>query len=100
MDYLNARDIQGIKLQLLHVLKGTDLAYDYLAGKFKVLERTEYIDLVADCLETSGSIHCDPPGYRRCAERSADRPSMGQQEKGSAESAPPPFERASEFSCI
>ena len=55
MDYLNARDIQGIKLQLLHVLKGTDLAYDYLAGKFKVLERTEYIDLVADCLE-----HLDP----------------------------------------
>ena len=55
MDYLNARDIQGIKLQLLHVLKGTDLAYDYLAGKFKVLERAEYIDLVADCLE-----HLDP----------------------------------------
>ena len=55
MDYLNTRDIQGIKLQLLHVLKGTDLAYDYLAGKFKVLERAEYIDLVADCLE-----HLDP----------------------------------------
>ena len=53
--YLNTQDIQGIKLQLLHVLKGTDLAYDYLAGKFKVLERTEYIDLVADCLE-----HLDP----------------------------------------
>ena len=50
MDYLNARDIQGIKLQLLHVLKGTDLAYDYLAGKFKVLEREEYIDLVIDCI--------------------------------------------------
>ncbi len=52
---LSACDIQGIKLQLLHVLKGTDLAYDYLAGKFKVLERAEYIDLVADCLE-----HLDP----------------------------------------
>ena len=55
MDYLSAQDIRGIKLQLLHVLKGTDLAYDYLAGKFKVLEREEYIDLVADCLE-----HLDP----------------------------------------
>ena len=28
MDYLNGRDIQGIKLQLLHVLRGTDLAAD------------------------------------------------------------------------
>ena len=55
MDYLSACDIQGIKLQLLHVLKGTDLAYDYLAGKFKVLERDQYIDLVIDCLE-----HLDP----------------------------------------
>ena len=57
MDYLSAQDIRGIKLQLLHVLKGTDLAYDYLAGKFKVLEREEYIDLVADCLEHSIVIH-------------------------------------------
>ena len=24
--YLNTQDIQGIKLQLLHILKGTDLA--------------------------------------------------------------------------
>lgn len=51
MDYLSARDIQGIKLQLLHVLEGTDLAEDYKAGSFRVLEREEYIDLVADCLE-------------------------------------------------
>ena len=36
MKYLNGKDIQGIKLQLLHVLKGTDLADDYLAGKFHV----------------------------------------------------------------
>ena len=51
MRYLNKKDIQGIKLQLLHVLKGTDLAYDYLAGKFSVYERDEYLDLVIDCLE-------------------------------------------------
>ena len=37
MDYLSKQDIQGIKLQLLHVLTGTDLAADYLAGKFRVL---------------------------------------------------------------
>ena len=49
--YLNATDIQGIKLQLLHVLSGTDLAADYQVGKFEVLGRDAYIDLVIDCLE-------------------------------------------------
>lgn len=51
ISYLNHIDIQGIKLQLLHVLKGTDLAEDYLAGKFRVYTMEEYIDLVIDCLE-------------------------------------------------
>ena len=51
MKYLNACQIQGIKLQLLHVLSGTDLAADYQAGKFSVLDREEYIDLVIRCLE-------------------------------------------------
>ena len=55
MEYLNHKDIQGIKLQLLHVLKGTDLAEDYLAGKFHVYEREEYLDLLIRCLE-----HLDP----------------------------------------
>lgn len=55
MKYLNARDIQGIKLQLLHVLKGTDLAEDYQAGKFQVYEREEYLQLLIECLE-----HLDP----------------------------------------
>ena len=55
MHYLNGKDIQGIKLQLLHVLKGTDLAEDYLAGKFHVYEREEYLNLLIECLE-----HLDP----------------------------------------
>lgn len=55
MKYLNGQDIQGIKLQLLHVLKGTDLAYDYLAGKLRVYEREEYLDLVIRCLENLDS---------------------------------------------
>ena len=55
MKYLNTCQIQGIKLQLLHVLSGTDLAADYQAGKFSVLDREEYIDLVIRCLE-----HLDP----------------------------------------
>lgn len=52
MEYLNGKDIQGIKLQLLHVLKGTDLAYDYLAGKFQVYKREEYLEILIDCLES------------------------------------------------
>ena len=42
---------RGIKLQLLHVLEGTDLAEDYKAGKFKTLEMDEYIDILTDCLK-------------------------------------------------
>ncbi|MBO5725460.1 MAG: TIGR01212 family radical SAM protein, partial [Clostridia bacterium] len=41
----------GIKLQLLHVLENTDLYDDFVAGKFKVLDREEYIDLVVSCLK-------------------------------------------------
>ena len=40
----------GIKLQLLHVLKNTDLAEDYAAGKFRTMELEEYCDLITDCL--------------------------------------------------
>lgn len=41
----------GIKLQLLHVLKDTDLLKDYESGKFAVLTLEEYIDLLCDCIE-------------------------------------------------
>ena len=41
----------GIKLQLLHVLRGTDLCADYEAGEFEVLSQDEYIELVIRCLE-------------------------------------------------
>lgn len=51
VQYLNACDIQGIKLQLLHILKGTDLGKLFLQGKVSVLEEEEYVDLIIDCLE-------------------------------------------------
>ncbi|MBR5945140.1 MAG: TIGR01212 family radical SAM protein [Lachnospiraceae bacterium] len=41
----------GIKLQLLHVLEGTDLAKDYRDGKFEALSMEEYIDILIDCLK-------------------------------------------------
>ena len=40
----------GIKLQLLHVLEGTDLAADYREGKFRCMEMEEYFDLLFECL--------------------------------------------------
>ncbi len=42
---------KGIKLQLLHVLKGTDLSEDYKEGKFKVLELEEYAELIKACVD-------------------------------------------------
>ena len=41
----------GIKLQLLHILKGTDLAKEYEAGKVQVLTEDEYIDILKDCVK-------------------------------------------------
>ena len=40
----------GIKFQLLHVLQGTDLAKDYLAGKFRCLELEEYATILKECI--------------------------------------------------
>lgn len=48
--YVSDCGSQGIKLQLLHVLKGTDLASDYEKGLFRTLLFDEYIDLLADCV--------------------------------------------------
>lgn len=48
--YLANQDIQGIKLQLLHVLKGTDLAFVYAQHPFPVMTMEEYLDLVIDCV--------------------------------------------------
>lgn len=41
----------GIKLQLLHVLKDTDLLNDYNRGLFKTLSMDEYIDILCDSIE-------------------------------------------------
>lgn len=50
ISYINSSHIQGVKLQLLHVLKGTDLARDYGNGKFSVLSQEEYLDLLIECI--------------------------------------------------
>lgn len=49
--YLNTCDIQGIKLQLLHILKHTDLATYYTETGFPVMTQEAYITLLIDCME-------------------------------------------------
>ena len=49
--YLPGKRVDGIKLQLLHVLKGTDLFPLYEAGAFRTLEMEEYFALAGDCLK-------------------------------------------------
>lgn len=41
----------GIKLQLLHVLKDTDLLTDYEKGLFDTLTLEEYTDVLCECVE-------------------------------------------------
>ncbi|MBQ1897212.1 MAG: TIGR01212 family radical SAM protein [Lachnospiraceae bacterium] len=48
--YVCASGVQGIKLQLLHILKGTDLYGDYLQGKVPVMSMEEYLDLLKELL--------------------------------------------------
>lgn len=50
-DYIAHMPIQGIKFQLLHILKGTDLYADYLRTPFHVLTLEEYTDILIRCIE-------------------------------------------------
>lgn len=48
---LSTLPIDGVKLQLLHVLENTDLADYYKKEGFSVLSQEEYVELIIDCLE-------------------------------------------------
>lgn len=49
--YLSRLNINGVKIQLLHILKNTDLADDYYSSKFKELSLAEYVKTVVDMIE-------------------------------------------------
>lgn len=49
--YLSERGISGIKLQLLHILKNTDLVELYRKKTFDIPDMMEYIDIIISCLE-------------------------------------------------
>ena len=48
--YVGESGVSGIKLQLLHVIEGTDLAKDYALGKFTCMSLDEYASLIYDCV--------------------------------------------------
>jgi len=50
-DALAALKIDGVKLHLLYVVKGTPLETLYRDGDYQPLEQAEYVDLVCDFLE-------------------------------------------------
>ena len=50
IDCINRLPVQGIKLQLLHVLSDSDLAEIYENGGYIPLTKEEYISLVGDCI--------------------------------------------------
>ncbi len=49
--YIGRSGAEGIKLQLLHVLEGTDLAADYRAGLFETMTLEAYIAVLERCIE-------------------------------------------------
>lgn len=51
VSYINRFSPFGVKLQLLHFLKDTDLGDAYLNGEVTPLTKEQYVSLVVDCLE-------------------------------------------------
>ncbi len=49
--YVSKLDIQGIKIHMLFILKGTEIEKLYEKDKFHILTKEEYIDIVCDQLE-------------------------------------------------
>lgn len=51
VEYVCDIGTNGIKLQLLHVLKNTDLADEYEQGNFEVLSMEKYLDIIKSCVD-------------------------------------------------
>ena len=49
--YIGQSGAEGVKLHLLHVLRNTDLAAEWQAGRVRTLELEEYISLLELCLQ-------------------------------------------------
>lgn len=51
VDYVSAQLPWGVKLHLMHIVKGTDLETLYYNKEFALLQQKEYVDWVCDALE-------------------------------------------------
>ncbi len=69
--YLNTLKIEGIKLQLLHYLKGCDLGrmYENDPSLFHVLTMEEYVDIIVDCV---GNLNKDVVIHRLTGDGAGD----------------------------
>lgn len=50
VEYVANIGASGIKIQLLHILRGTDLCKEYEQGRLKTMSMQEYIDLLGQCI--------------------------------------------------
>lgn len=48
--YIGQSGANGVKFHLLHVLRGTDLAADWEAGKFQTMSLEAYIEVLEECV--------------------------------------------------
>ncbi|MEW8955185.1 TIGR01212 family radical SAM protein [Clostridium sp.] len=48
--YVVNKDIQGIKLHLLHLMENTPMVKDYEEGRLKFLEQNEYVELIGKAI--------------------------------------------------
>ncbi len=49
--YVGNSNTDGVKIHLLHVLRGTDLETMYRSNVFQTLSKEEYIDILCTCIE-------------------------------------------------
>lgn len=50
-DYIGKSGADGIKLHLLHIIRGTELEREWREGRIRTLELEEYIDILNRCLK-------------------------------------------------
>lgn len=51
IDFVSKSGVNGIKIHLLHILKGTDLYEDYKKYQYNMLSMEEYIEILGECIE-------------------------------------------------
>jgi len=48
IEHINALDIQGVKIHMLHITKNTALAHEYNQSPFELLDLRSYVEIVVD----------------------------------------------------